>query len=110
MHEIHPDEFSMYMDHSLTDTLVSGRIGAYLKRGLQVQKAAPESARFSFNSFEEALGTERTPGGRGSRTDRPRPKGATEDINRTPAASRKANLSTPIGNLLTDLRTMHDAM
>jgi hypothetical protein len=56
----------------------------------------------------------------GAHTERPRGgSDEFEEITHTPAnrertdthaKSRKANLSTPIANLLTDLRTMHDDM
>jgi hypothetical protein len=94
MHLISPGDYVMNHADYISNVLVRGRISAYLKRHIQ------EKAIFDSSWGIHERGTGRTPGRSGTLTDRPP----------TPDKNRVSDLSTPIANLLIDLRTMHDAM
>ena len=101
MHLISPGEYVINHADYISNVLVRGRISAYLKRHIQEQ-AKSESKGGIFDSLWDIRerGTNRTPGRSGTLTDRPP----------TPDKNRVSDLSTPIANLLIDLRTMHDDM
>jgi hypothetical protein len=126
MHQIYPTEFRRDDGEYISNVIVQGRISRYLKDRVYVPKSNTESkdelsdrlwrGEISENPTE---GTERTDrrGGSGEkhtegteRTDRRGGSGVLKETPRILVAGRKSNLSTPIANLLSDLRTMHDDM
>jgi hypothetical protein len=130
MHHIFPIVFPTAISyHFISEETVSHYISRYLKDSWHVSAAtAPSESRHDLlerewptESIEQKeTETERPQARSSARTERPR-GGSDEfkEITNTPANrgrtespvnGRKANLSTPIANLLTDLRTMHDDM
>jgi hypothetical protein len=107
MHRIFPSAFPMSKLHDfIREETVSEYISRYLKVIWNMHAAtAPSESRHDFlerewpseSREEKETETERPRDRIGARTERP-------------ANGRNANLSTPIANLLIDLRTMHDDM
>jgi hypothetical protein len=130
MHRIFPSVFPMSKSHNfIREETVSEYISQYLKDIWYVSAAtAPSDSRHDFLEHEWSIGgieeketeIERPQARSNARTERPRGgNGEFGEITHTPANrertevpanGRNANLSTPIANLLTDLRTMHDDM
>jgi hypothetical protein len=130
MHHIFPSVFPKSISyHFISEDTVSEYISRYLKDIWHVSAAtAPSESKHDFLKHEwpsegreeTETDTSRPRAESGVRTQRPRDgSDKFEEITDThanrertdvPANGRKANLSTPIANLLTDLRTMHDDM
>jgi hypothetical protein len=130
MHHIFPSVFPKSISyHFISEDTVSHYISQYLKDSWHVSAAtAPSESRHDSLEREWPIGgieeketdTSRPQARSSARTERPR--GEIDEfkeitntpVNRerteVPVNGRKANLSTPIANLLTDLRTMHDDM
>jgi hypothetical protein len=121
MQQLFPKEFVKDMD--ISDETVRDHISRYLKESLRLQIERSEDATVGY--FSKMFGgrdasTERTRGISGGETGRPRVKsgantertrgrsGGLTETPHTPGKERVSNLSTPIANLLTDLRTIHD--
>jgi hypothetical protein len=130
MYHIFPSVFPTSISRSIiSEETVSHYISRYLKDSWHVSvSTAPSESRHdllkrewpSEGREETETDTSRPRTESGARTERPR-DGIDEfqEITHTPANrerteplvnGHKANLSTPIANLLTDLRTMHDDM
>jgi hypothetical protein len=130
MHHIFPSVFPKSISyHFISEDKVSEYISRYLKDIWHVSAAtAPSESKHDFLEHEwssesreqKETDTSRPRTESGVRTQRPRDgSDKFEDITDTAANrgrtavsanGRNANLSTPIANLLTDLRTMHDDM
>jgi hypothetical protein len=127
MHQINPTEYRRDDGEYISNVLVQGRISRYLKEHLYVPKSKTESKEevsddwwFGGSSEKPTEGTDRGPRTRGvsgekhaegtERTNRRGGSGTLKETPRSLVTGRKSNLSTPIANLLSDLRTMHDDM
>jgi hypothetical protein len=109
MHQIYPTEFRRDDGEYISNVIVQGRISRYLKDRVYVPKSNTESKdELSDRLWRGEISENPTEGT--ERTDRRGGSGVLKETPRILVAGRKSNLSTPIANLLSDLRTMHDDM
>ena len=121
MHHMFPMDFPDYKSNEfIGEKTVSQYISRYLKDSWHVHVPKKNSDSIADYVSDEwltgsgvtkAQETQRHPVKSGADTERGRSRSdELAEITRSVDKERKSNLSTPIANLLTDLRTMHDDM